>query len=65
MLLLLAMACILFCFVCCLTSISVSEKKYNHNSKKAHKFSNAVGPEKSLNVKDVDPYHPMTEGESS
>ena len=63
MLLLLAFACILFCFVCCITSISVSEKSDKEKSKKPQKFSNSVGPV-TLDLA-VDPYHPMTEGDVS
>jgi len=64
MLLLLAFACVLFCMVCCVTSISVSEKKDRASKNvKGAKFSNAVGPV-TLDL-DIDPYHPMTEGETS
>lgn len=61
MLLLLAFACILFCFVMCITSISVGEKKHNAMLKsKSVRNTNSIGP---LPVKTpVDPYHQMESG---
>ena len=57
MLLLVALAGVLCCFICCLTNVAVHEKKW-----KKRKPLNAVDP---MVLNQNDPYGAMTDGEQS